>query len=73
MHVHSSNLEPMISEKHGPGDEEELTVRVQKKSGKPRQCLYLLLVIFAIIASKFCSYISSFCQMCMLFYDNHVL
>lgn len=42
--VLDSNLEP---EKHGPADVED---RVQKKGGKPGQCLYLLLVIFAIIA-----------------------
>jgi hypothetical protein len=40
----------MVSEKHGP-DEEEI-VRTQKKGGKSGQCLFLLLVIFAIVASK---------------------
>jgi hypothetical protein len=39
-----------VSAKDGP-DEEEI-VRTQKKGGKPGQCLFLLLVIFAIIASK---------------------
>ena len=49
----SSNLGP---EEHGSDEEERpLTVRVQKKRGKPGQCWCLLLVIFAIIASKFCS------------------
>ena len=49
--LNSSNLEPMVSpERHGP-DEEEI-IKVQKKGGKSRQCLFLLLIIFAIIAGK---------------------
>ena len=46
----SSKLEPMVSD--GPEDEEEIVTVLQRKGGKPRQYLYLLLVIFAIIASK---------------------
>lgn len=48
--LNSSNLEPTASAKDDP-DEEEIT-RTQRKGGKPGQCLLLLLVIFAIIASK---------------------
>ena len=53
----SSKLEPLVSEeKHGgpadPAEEEEIVTVPQKKGGKSGQYLYLLLVIFAIIASK---------------------
>lgn len=41
----------MSSEKHDGSDEEEI-IRVQKKGGRSGQCLFLLLIIFAIIASK---------------------
>ena len=47
----SSKLEPMVSDGSEEDEEEGVTVR-QRKGGKPRQYLYLLLVIFAIIASK---------------------
>ena len=47
----SSKLEPMVSD--GPEeDEEEIVTMPQRKGGKPRQYLYMLLIIFAIIASK---------------------
>ena len=51
--LNSSNLEPMVSEKHRP-DEEEIVSGVQKRGGgKPAgRFLCLLLVIFAIIASE---------------------
>ena len=49
--LNSSQLLPMPSDKHDGSDEEEV-VRVQKQGGNSGQCLILLLIIFAIIASK---------------------
>ena len=69
----SSNLEPMMSERHGPDeDEEELTVRVQEKGGRPGRCLFLLLVIFAIIASKFYIHNHSTGCVCCYYNDNYM-
>ena len=64
--LNSSKLEPLSPERHGPSLGEEETVRVQKKSGKSGQCLCLLLVIFAIIASKLPQFYSNFsrCACC---------
>ena len=39
----------------GPAEEEEIFMVPQRKGGKSGQYLYLLLVIFAIIASKLVS------------------
>ena len=60
-------LEPMVSEeKHdGPADpaeEEEIVTALRRKGGKSGQYLYLLLAIFAIIASKSCMYRSSLAE-----------
>ena len=57
-------LEPMVSEeKHGgsadPAEEEEIVMVPRRKGGKSGQYLYLLLAIFAIIASKSCMYRST--------------
>ena len=46
-----AKLEPLVSEKHG--SDAEALYKVQKKGGKAGQCLYLLLVVLTIIASKF--------------------
>ena len=53
-------LEPLVSEGKyggptGPAEEEEIFMVPQRKGGKSGQYLYLLLVIFAIIASKLVS------------------
>ena len=67
--LNSSKLEQLASgERHGLSQDEEEIVRVQKKSGKSGQCLCLLLVIFAIIASKLPQFYSNFSEVCMLFF-----
>ena len=52
IYTNSSNLESLASGE-GPEDEEGIIQVPQKKARKPAgQCLFLFLVIFAIIASK---------------------
>ena len=69
----SSKLESVVSEeKHGgptdPAEEEEIVTVPRRKGGKSGQYLYLLLVIFAIIASKssIASCINHSMQVCMV-------
>ena len=55
MQLNRTKLEPLVPE----NDAETLYKGQRRKSGKPRQWLYLLLVIFAVVASKF--YIRMYC------------
>ena len=57
------SLEPVVSDKTDPTVDEALGV--QKKDGKPGRWLYVLLVIFAIIAGKFSLQFN--CQVCVFY------